>query len=92
MTTRRTELLDIFKKAASSVAERELPSMSGTTAISALGIDSLAMLEAIGAMEHELNVLLPSDELFGIETVDDLLTAVERQEALDPGKRPRPLR
>jgi acyl carrier protein len=82
MASRRTELLQIFQKTASEITEREFPSISETTVISELGIDSLGMLEIVGSMERELKVQLPDEALAGIQTVKDLLDLVEKKEAV----------
>ncbi len=81
MESRRTELLKIFTKTATDITEREFLSVSETTAISELGIDSLGMLEIVGSMERELKVQLPVEALTSIVTVKDLLEVVEEKEA-----------
>ena len=48
MTTNRTELLTLFHKMATEIAEKEFPPFTEQTVISDLGIDSLAMLELVG--------------------------------------------
>ena len=47
--------------------------------IAELGLDSLQMLELVGAMERELEVAVPDDELVGIQTVRQLLDLVEKR-------------
>jgi acyl carrier protein len=49
--------------------------------ISELGIDSLGMLEIIGSLERELDVSIPDDSLAGIQTVKDLLNAVQSRQS-----------
>jgi acyl carrier protein len=39
------------------------------------------MLELVGAMERELEVAVPDDELVGIQTVRQLLDLVERRKS-----------
>ena len=77
----RAELLDCFQRMATEVAEKEFVGVAETTQIAELGIDSLGMLEIIGSLERELKIQIPDESLAGIQTVKDLLNAVEsRQE------------
>jgi acyl carrier protein len=76
----RTELLQVFQRTASEVAEKEFPHVAETTSISELGIDSLGMLEIIGSLERELKIHIPDESLAGILTVKDLLNAVESRQ------------
>jgi acyl carrier protein len=81
MAASRTELLQMFKKTATEIAEKEFPNISETTVISELGIDSLGMLEIVGAMERQLKIQIPDESLAGIQTVKDLLELVEKRGA-----------
>ncbi|MFO0679731.1 MAG: acyl carrier protein [Polyangiaceae bacterium] len=76
----RQELLTMFQKTASEVVEREFNHVEEGTVISELGIDSLGMLEIVGAMERQLKVQIPDDQLTGIHTVKDLLEVVEKRQ------------
>lgn len=76
----RQELLVMFQKTASEVVEREFAHVEEGTVISELGIDSLGMLEIVGAMERQLKVQIPDDQLAGIHTVKDLLEVVEKRQ------------
>jgi len=84
-SSRRAELLQIFKKTAADITERQFPTVSEATAISEMGIDSLGMLEIVGSMERELKVQLPDEALASIQTVKDLLEVVEKKELLAAG-------
>lgn len=75
----RAELLEVFRTTATEVAEKDFPHVAETTAIAELGIDSLGMLEIIGSLERELRIHIPDESLAGIQTVKDLLNAVESQ-------------
>ncbi len=77
----RTELLQVFQRTATEVAEKEFPHVAETTSISELGIDSLGMLEIIGSLERELKIHIPDEALAGILTVKDLLNAVESRQS-----------
>ncbi|HEY8075643.1 MAG TPA: phosphopantetheine-binding protein [Labilithrix sp.] len=65
---------------ATEVAEKEFPGVAESTAIADLGIDSLGMLEIIGSLERELRIQIPDESLAGIQTVKDLLNAVESRQ------------
>jgi acyl carrier protein len=71
----------MFQTTASEVVEKEFKNITEKTVISELGIDSLGMLEIVGAMERQLKIQLPDEALAGIQTVDDLLSLVERRQA-----------
>ena len=81
MALSRTELLQMFKKTAMEIAEKEFPNISESTVISELGIDSLGMLEIVGAMERQLKIQIPDESLAGIQTVKDLIELVEKRGA-----------
>jgi acyl carrier protein len=76
-TISRDELMVRFREIASEVAERDIPLASEDTAISALGIDSLGMLEIVGSMEREFQIRIPDDQLVGITTVRQLVSLVQ---------------
>lgn len=78
----KEELIATFQRIATEVAERKLPKLEGKTVIADLGIDSLGMLEIVGAMERELKIQLPDDQLVGIQTVDDLVGVIQRRMAV----------
>ena len=73
----RTELLDVFRKTAGEIAERDFSDVTEDGAIADLGIDSLELLEVIGSLERDLNIRVPDDQLVGIQTVSQLLGLVE---------------
>lgn len=80
MAFSRTELLQMFKKTAAEIAEKDFPHISEATVISELGIDSLGMLEIVGAMERQLKIQIPDESLAGIQTVKDLIELVEKRQ------------
>lgn len=73
----RAELLDVFRKTAGEIAERDFSQVNEDGAIADLGIDSLELLEVIGTLERELDIRVPDDQLVGIQTVNQLLNLVE---------------
>jgi len=76
----RTELLQVFRRTATEVAEKDFGHVIEAAKISELGIDSLGMLEIIGSLERELKIHIPDESLAGITTVKDLLNAVEARQ------------
>ncbi len=82
MAVSRTELLQMFRKTAAEIAEKDFPNISEATVISELGIDSLGMLEIVGAMERQLKIQIPDESLAGIQTVKDLIELVEKRQAV----------
>lgn len=75
----RTELLEMFRRTATDIVEKEYTTLSEDTKLGELGIDSLAMLEIIGALERELKIQIPDEALTGLSTVRDLVNAVEKR-------------
>ena len=75
----RGELIKIFQRMASEVAEKDFSHVTEDATIAGLGIDSLGMLELIAAMERELGISVPDEQLVGIQTVRQLLDLVERR-------------
>lgn len=72
----------MFARTATEIAEKEFANVAETMSISELGIDSLGMLEIIGSLERELKIHIPDESLAGLETVKDLLNAVESRQGL----------
>ena len=81
MAIGRSELLQLFKTTATEIAEKEFPNIQEGTVISELGIDSLGMLEIVGAMERQLKIQIPDESLAGIQTVKDLIELVEKRQS-----------
>ena len=74
----RTELMNLFQRLASEIAEKDFTSLAEDATIASLGVDSLAMLEVLGDMERELNIRVPDDALRGVQTVGQLIEVVYR--------------
>lgn len=77
----RTALLELFKTLGSQIAETDLSSVSEDSELSKLNIDSLTMLELVGAIEQELSIRVPDDSLVGVKTVQQLLDVLEARAA-----------
>lgn len=80
----RAKLIELFRKMAAEIAEKDLSDLREDSMIADMGLDSLAMLELVGGMERELKIRIPDEELVGIQTVHQLLALVEKR--LEPSK------
>ncbi len=78
--TDKTELLALFHSLAEEIAEKKFAAFQEETVLSDLGIDSLGMLELVGAVEKKLTISLPDETLVGLRTVKDLVELVRRQQ------------
>jgi len=81
MARSRQELLHLLQSTATEIVEKQFKEISESTVISELGIDSLGMLEIVGSMERQLKIQIPDEMLAGIQTVKDLVDAVEKRQA-----------
>ena len=50
--------------------------MTRDSVITDLGIDSLSMMQIVGEMETELDIMIPDEDLVELVTVGDLLVKV----------------
>ena len=76
---KRSELITVFQRMASEIAEKDFSHVSEESVIAELGIDSLGMLELVGSMERELKIQIPDEQLVGIQSVRQLLDLVEKR-------------
>lgn len=72
----RPELFEMFQRMATEIAEKDFHNVTEDSNIQELGLDSLSTLELVGAMERELGVQIPDEQLVGIQTVRQLLELV----------------
>lgn len=72
----RSELFEMFQRMATEIAEKDFNNVTEDSNIQELGLDSLSTLELVGAMERELGVQIPDEQLVGIQTVRQLLELV----------------
>ena len=77
----REQLITLFREKATEIAEKDFSNLTAESVIADLGIDSLGMLELVGEMERELDVKIPDDELVGIQTVEQLVSLIEKRTA-----------
>jgi len=75
----RAELIRMFQTMATEIAEKDYSHVTEESVIAELGIDSLAMLELVGAMERQLHITIPDEKLVGLQTVRQLLEVVEQR-------------
>ena len=73
------KLLEMFKTVATRVDKREHRDVTMASVITDLGIDSLAMMQIIGEMETELEIMIPDEDLVELVTVGDLCKKVSER-------------
>lgn len=74
------EVLSMFTRIAQEVEkDKKFPVITLETKISTLGIDSLSMMEIVGALEDELDVVIPDEKLATLQTVADIDRVVREQ-------------
>ncbi len=73
----KIDTLDMFKTVAARVDKREFAHLTRESVITDLGIDSLSMMQIVGEMETELDVMIPDEDLVELITVGDLCDKVE---------------
>jgi acyl carrier protein len=78
-TMNRSELVKTFQRMATEIAEKDFSHVTEDSVIAELGIDSLGTLELVGALERELSIAVPDEQLVGIQTVRQLLDLVEKR-------------
>jgi acyl carrier protein len=69
----------MFCETATEVVEKDFHHVTENAGITELAIDSLGMLEIIGSLERRLRIQIPDESLTGLETIGDLLDAVEER-------------
>jgi acyl carrier protein len=75
----REVLLAMFREIATEVVERDFYSVLESSVISELAIDSLGLLEIIGALERRLRIQIPDEALACLRTVRELIDVVEKR-------------
>ncbi|OLD47763.1 MAG: hypothetical protein AUI48_02405 [Chloroflexi bacterium 13_1_40CM_2_68_14] len=74
----RIDVVEMFKQAAFEVDNRRLPDLKSQTVITALGMDSVAIMELVAWFEEKLGVRIPDEQLSKIRTVKDLRDTIAR--------------
>jgi acyl carrier protein len=74
------DILTMFNNIAREVEKgKELPPITRDSKISALGIDSVSMMEIIGVIEDEMDISIPDEKLARLQTVADIEAVVREQ-------------
>ena len=74
------DILAMFNNIARQVEKgKDLPTITRDSKITALGIDSVSMMEIIGVIEDELDVSIPDEKLARLQTVGDIETVIREQ-------------
>jgi acyl carrier protein len=72
------DVIQLFTEAALEVDNRKLSNVTRETVISALGMDSVAVMELVSYFEEKLAVRIPDEDLNHIRTVGDLRDALAK--------------
>ncbi len=73
------DVIALFAEAAEEVEGRPFEGLAASTVIADLGIASVSLMEVIGMLEDDLDVVLPEDQLAQVKTLGDLEALVRRQ-------------
>jgi len=73
------QLIEVLRAAVYNVSLKEPGDVTPATAISELGLDSVAMMELIGILEEDLSIRIKDEDVAGIKTVGDLLSLIRSQ-------------
>ncbi len=73
----RIDTLETFKAVAARVDKRAFPDVTRKSVITELGIDSLSMMQIVGEMETELDLIIPDEDLVELVTVGDLCAKLD---------------
>jgi acyl carrier protein len=74
------DILTKFTEVARQVEKgKDLPVITRDSKITALGIDSVSMMEIIGVLEDDLDISIPDEKLARLQTVGDIETVVREQ-------------
>jgi acyl carrier protein len=71
-------VLSLFQAAVARRTRGQLPVLTRETVIADAGLDSLALMETIGEIENELDVVIPDEDLLRLQTVGDVVDCVDR--------------
>lgn len=75
-----TDFLTTFTEIARKVEKgKTFPTLTRDAKITSLGIDSVAMMEIIGVIEDELDIVIPDEKLATLQTVGDIERVVKEQ-------------
>ena len=73
MNQANVDVISLLQRVVTKVEKsRAVPQLTRETRFSALGIDSVSVMEIIGEVEDELNITLSDDRLAKIQSVGDV--------------------
>jgi acyl carrier protein len=75
----RNDLVKLFQKFAAEIEPNDYSHVTENDSIANLGIDSLGLSELVGALEQELEIHIPEEQLAGVRTVKQLFELMEKQ-------------
>lgn len=70
------EVLNVFCKTLAEVEERDFSQITAESNLSDLDVDSVAMMEVIGCIEDDLDIVIPDDAFTGAERVSHVVAAI----------------
>jgi acyl carrier protein len=69
-------VLGVFRETLAEVEERDFGHVTAETLLADLEVDSVAMMEVIGCIEDDLDLVIPDDAFTGAERVADVVAAI----------------
>jgi acyl carrier protein len=73
-------VLEMFSRLAQRIEPgKAFGQLTHETKISSLGIDSVAMMEIVGCIEDELDIVIPDEKLAHLQSVGDIERVVKEQ-------------
>lgn len=72
------EIIELFKSAVYEVDHKKLDDIGPGTQLAQLGLDSVATMEVIGALEEKLNLQFPDEDLATLKSIGDLTALVRK--------------
>ena len=78
MSNPDVDVIALLQRASRAVQGRELPTLTRTTRLAEIGVDSVGLLEMVGAIEDEIGLRLPDEEIARLATVDDVADLIAR--------------
>ena len=69
-------VIEVFRRWASTIADRSFESVDAQTHLTQLGLDSMSLIELIAELEDEFSLSLCDAQLEGVRTLGELETLV----------------
>ena len=74
----QVDVIQLFRDAAFAVSNRKFDKLDQGTVIAQLGMDSVAVMEAVSYCEEKLNVRIPDEDLARVNTIGDLRALIQK--------------